>query len=55
VPIETGTRLEGWVEVTKAKTLKPGTPVVVEGVNHVSGGVPVTVRDGGHDAAARTN
>jgi multidrug efflux pump subunit AcrA (membrane-fusion protein) len=45
VPIETGARVNGWVEVTKAKNFKPGEPVVVEGVNRLSGGVPVTLRE----------
>jgi multidrug efflux pump subunit AcrA (membrane-fusion protein) len=45
VPIETGARVNGWVEVTKARNFKPGEPVVVEGVNHLSGGVPVTLRE----------
>jgi multidrug efflux pump subunit AcrA (membrane-fusion protein) len=45
VPIETGARVSGWVEVAKAKNLKPGDAVVVEGVNHMSAGVPVTVRE----------
>jgi RND family efflux transporter MFP subunit len=45
VPIETGARVNGWVEVAKAKNLKPGEPVVVEGGNHLSGGVAVTLRE----------
>jgi multidrug efflux pump subunit AcrA (membrane-fusion protein) len=45
VPIETGARAGGWVEVTKSKNFKPGQPVVVEGVNHLSSGVPVTLRE----------
>lgn len=44
VPIDTGARVNGWVEVAKAKNLKPGDAVVVDGVNHMSAGVPVTVR-----------
>jgi len=45
VPIDTGARVDGWVEVAKAKNLKAGDPVVVEGVNHMSAGVPVTLRE----------
>jgi multidrug efflux pump subunit AcrA (membrane-fusion protein) len=45
VPIETGARVNGWVEVTKARNFKPGEAVVVEGVNRLSGGVPVTLRE----------
>jgi multidrug efflux pump subunit AcrA (membrane-fusion protein) len=44
VPIETGARVGGWVEVTKAKNLKAGEPVAVEGLNRLSSGVPVTVQ-----------
>jgi RND family efflux transporter MFP subunit len=45
VPIDAGVRVDGWVEVAKAKNLKPGMPVVTEGVNRLSGGVPVSVRE----------
>jgi multidrug efflux pump subunit AcrA (membrane-fusion protein) len=45
VPIDTGARVNGWVEVSKSKNFKPGEPVVVEGVNHLSGGVPVTLKE----------
>ena len=44
VPVETGTRVGDWIELAKAKGLKPGDPVVVEGVNRLAGGVPVAVR-----------
>ena len=44
VPIDTGVRVGDWVEVTNAKKLKPGDPVVVEGTNRMAAGVPVTVR-----------
>jgi multidrug efflux pump subunit AcrA (membrane-fusion protein) len=41
--IETGVHVDDWVEVTKSKNLKPGDPIVVEGVNRLSAGVPVSV------------
>jgi multidrug efflux pump subunit AcrA (membrane-fusion protein) len=44
VPVETGARVGDWVEVTKAKDLKPGDAVVVDGANRLAAGVPVTVR-----------
>jgi multidrug efflux pump subunit AcrA (membrane-fusion protein) len=47
IPVSTGARLGDWLEVTRGKDLKPGDPVVVEGVNRMSGGVPVTVREAG--------
>jgi multidrug efflux pump subunit AcrA (membrane-fusion protein) len=44
IPISTGVRVDGdWVEVVKSKNLKPGDPVVVEGLNRLAAGVPVTV------------
>lgn len=45
VPISTGVELGDWIEVTEAKNLKPGDPVIVGGVNRMAGGVPVTVRE----------
>ena len=44
IPVETGVAVDAWVEVVKSKNLKPGDPVVVEGVNRLAAGVPVTVR-----------
>jgi membrane fusion protein, multidrug efflux system len=44
IPVETGVQVQDWVEVVKSKNLKPGDPVVVEGVNRLAAGVPVTVR-----------
>jgi multidrug efflux pump subunit AcrA (membrane-fusion protein) len=44
IPVETGTRIDEWVEVSKSKGLKAGDPVIVEGVNRLAAGVPVTVR-----------
>jgi multidrug efflux pump subunit AcrA (membrane-fusion protein) len=44
IPIETGVQTGGWVEVTKSKNLKPGTPIVIEGISRASSGAPVIVR-----------
>jgi multidrug efflux pump subunit AcrA (membrane-fusion protein) len=43
IPIETGARLEGWVEVTRSKDLKAGMPIITDGVNRLAAGVPVSV------------
>ncbi len=45
IPIETGVVQDGWVEVVKSKNLKPGDAVVVDGVNKIAGGLPVSVRE----------
>jgi multidrug efflux pump subunit AcrA (membrane-fusion protein) len=44
VPIDTGARVNGWVEVVKPKGMKAGDPVIVEGVNRLAAGVPVQVK-----------
>lgn len=43
IPIETGARLNGWVEITQSKELKPGMPIITDGVNRVAAGVPVAI------------
>ena len=44
VPVDTGVQLGEWLEVVRPKGLKPGDPLVVEGVNRLAAGVPVTVK-----------
>ena len=45
VQVETGVRVGEWVEISKSNNLKPGMPVVSEGVNRLATGTPVSARE----------